>query len=179
MAVRRKYIRKLTEDLLEKHGVTRPPVPVDQIARKLGAEIRRQPTEADLSGFLLRDTERVIIGVNSNHPSTRSRFTIAHELGHFLLHEGERMHVDRTGPMSRIRLRGEVASQGTDLDEREANLFAAELLMPAKFITRDLEQIKEPGLEDDALMKRLAKSYGVSVQALTFRLDYLGYVSPE
>ena len=179
MAVRRKHILRLTEDLLDKHGVSRPPVPVDQIARKLGAEIRREPTEAGLSGFLLRDTERVIIGVNSNHPSTRSRFTIAHELGHFLLHEGERVHVDRTGQMFRVKLRGEMASQGTDLEEREANLFAAELLMPEKFIAHDLEKIEELDLEDDALMKRLAKSYGVSVQALTFRLAYLRYVSLE
>ena len=79
----------------------------------------------------------------------------------------------------RIKLRAGMASQGTDLEEREANLFAAEFLMPLHFIARDLDQIEDLDLEDDALMKGLAKSYGVSVQALTFRLAYLGYVSLE
>lgn len=179
MAVRRKLIRRITEELLDKYDVSKAPVPVEKIARKLGVEVRLEPAEKDLSGFLLRDVEnrRVIIGVNRRHAATRRRFTIAHELGHFLLHEGERVHVDHTGQLFTVKLRAQTASQGTDLEEREANWFAAELLMPERFLARELGDSQGLDLEDDARIKAIAKSYGASVQALTFRLANLGYGS--
>ena len=98
MAIRRRYIRRLVDELLARTGVTGAPVPVVGIAKALGVQVRRQRAEPDLSGFLLRDAggPRAIIGVNSQHHQNRRRFTVAHELGHFLLHAGERLHVDRS-----------------------------------------------------------------------------------
>jgi Zn-dependent peptidase ImmA (M78 family) len=56
-------------------------------------------------------------------------------------------------------------------------LFAAELLMPAKFLREDLEGVELDLLEDDKFLADLAKKYTVSLQALTFRLTYLRYIA--
>lgn len=175
MAVRRKHIRNVAGRLLEAHGVESAPVEVAQIASALGIRVQFEPTEDELSGFLLRDLNRqkAIIGVNERHPENRRRFTIAHELGHYLLHEQEKLHVDRR---FQINLRDENSSKGESEEEKEANLFAAELLMPVQFIGRDLAEVGALDLEDDTVVGKLAEEYRVSVQAMTFRLAYLGYL---
>jgi Zn-dependent peptidase ImmA (M78 family) len=62
-------------------------------------------------------------------------------------------------------------------DEREANLFAAELLMPAKFLQKDLSGQNLDLLEDEGvLLHKLARKYKVSTQALSFRLANLGHI---
>jgi Zn-dependent peptidase ImmA (M78 family) len=184
-ATRKKYIRALVQDLLTRHSIPSPPVPVEDLARALGADIQRRPAEDELSGFLLRDNkeQRAVIGVNSNHPQNRQRFTIAHELGHFLLHETEKMHVDRDDRGFQVKLRSKGAASDISVDEREANLFAAELLMPAVFLERDLfldTDVSNIGDRLDLLNEKvlgpLARRYRVSSQALTFRLASLGYI---
>ena len=128
-----------------------------------------------MSGFLYRDRKRnlAIIGVNADHHEHRQIFTTAHELGHFLLHDFDDLHVDR---QLKVWLRSELSSQGIDDEEKEANLFAAELLMPVRFLGEDVDKIGAIDLEDEDVLRRLAKKYGVSTQAMTFRLGYLGYV---
>lgn len=175
MTVRRKHIRSIAERLLVEHNVRSEPVDVANIARSIGVEVQEAPADDDLSGFLYRDRKRkvVIIGVNSNQHPNRRKFTAAHELGHYLLHDFDDVHVDR---QFKVWLRSEASSQGTDLEEKEANLFAAEILMPARFIERDVQRIGTFDLMDEDVIRELADQYGVSTQAMTFRLTYLGYV---
>lgn len=75
-----------------------------------------------------------------------------------------------------MRLRDDTSSQGVEDAEKEANLFAAEILMPGKFLRDDLAAHSTIDLYDEDLIPELARKYGVSVQALTFRLQYLGYI---
>lgn len=175
MAVRRKHIRSLVEQLLKTNRVHGAPVPVEELAQTLGVEVRREPTDDDLSGFLYRDRKRksAIVGVNANQHPNRQNFTIGHELGHFLLHESDTLHVDR---QFQIKLRSEASSKGVDDEEKESNLFAAELLMPARFLRSDLEKIDAFDLDDEEVVADLATKYSVSTQAMTFRLAYLGYI---
>jgi Zn-dependent peptidase ImmA (M78 family) len=178
MAVRRKHVRSLAEGLLSKfdvkHGTA---VPVDDIVKALGIDIRKEQVDDDLSGFLFRDVKhkKATIGVNAAHPENRVRFTLAHELGHYLLHEGETLHFDGKKPGFTVSLRSSYSAKGTDDNEKEANLFAAELLMPAKFLERDLRGSNADLLDENALHS-LATKYKVSAQALTFRLANLGYI---
>lgn len=178
MAVRRKLIRAQAEQLLQQQRIKTAPVNVKRIAEALGAEVQEKPTDDKLSGFLFRDpaARRAIIGVNSLHPASRQRFTIAHEIGHLLLHKGEPIHVDRLDTGYTIDQRNSDSSKGDYEVEIEANLFAAELLMPKKFIDVDLAKHKELDLFDDTVLQDLAKKYLVSVQALTYRLAYLDYI---
>jgi Zn-dependent peptidase ImmA (M78 family) len=173
--VRRKHIRMLVQRLLAEHHIHSTPVDVTGVANALDVEVQESPAEDDLSGFLYRDRKRnsAVIGVNADHPPNRRNFTAAHELGHFLLHNFDDLHVDRD---FKVWLRSDASSKGTDIEEREANLFAAELLMPAHFLERDIAEIGAIDLLDETIIHGLADKYGVSTQAMTFRLAYLGYV---
>lgn len=173
MAIRRKKIEALIQELLKENEVLQAPVPVTKIAKAKGARIVVDSLEGDLSGFLYREKDHAVIGVNTHHSATRQNFTIGHELGHFLLHDQEQLHVDRD---FRVRLRNDVSSQGTDEAEREANYFAAALLMPREFLAADLAKEESVDLLDDVLLQSLAKKYGVSTQALVNRLKNLGYI---
>lgn len=181
MAIRRKYIRSTVEQLLTDHNIYSAPVNVEQIASACGAVIRYEPAEDNLCGFLLRDhtQKKIIIGINKSHPENRQRFTIGHELGHLLLHEGNKFHVDYK---FRLKLDNDKAPKETSEEEKEANLFAAELLMPASFIKQDLGKPITPDifealdLLEDEKLQNLARHYKVSAQALTFRLANLNYI---
>lgn len=173
MAIRRSKIQTIVEGLLADNGITEAPVPLARIAKARGAQISVGSLEGDLSGFLYRDKERTVIGVNTHQSPARQNFTIAHELGHFLLHDQEQLHVDHE---FRVRLRNDVSSQGTNEAEREANFFAASLLMPKKFLEKDLEGEEYVDLFDDEFLHDLASKYGVSTQALVNRLKNLGYI---
>lgn len=173
MAIRKRKIQVMTDVLLAENGITKAPVRVLQIAKAKGARIVADSLEGDLSGFIYRDTSQTVIGVNTSHAIVRQNFTIAHELGHFLLHDQEPLHVDRD---FRVRLRGDLSSQGTDEAEREANYFAASLLMPKGFLEADLVGQEYVDLFDDSFLRELARKYGVSTQALVNRLKNLGYI---
>lgn len=181
MAVRRKKIREMAESILAKHDITTGPINIEAIIGAYPIKVRKDEVDDDLSGFLLRNTEKneVILGVNKNHHSNRIRFTMAHELGHYLLHEGEKVHLDSGQTAYKINNRDELTSKGEDEIEKEANLFAAELLMPAKFLHSDLAGVKHDLLDDSSsdFLVSLASKYQVSLQAITFRLANLRYIS--
>ena len=173
-------LRELAQKILTTHNITTAPVQIDRIARALGIAITRDKVDNDLSGFLYRDksdSRKAVIGANKAHHSNRQRFTIAYELGHYFLHEGEIVHLYSSHRAFRINLRDGESAKGEDNDEKEANLFAAELLIPAAFLADDLQGRDLDLLDDDEFLHKLAKKYKVSVQALTFRLANLGYIT--
>jgi Zn-dependent peptidase ImmA (M78 family) len=173
--VNKSRIQERVRQLLRDAKVANPPIPIERIARDAGAVLRYEPFEGDLSGLLFREGEQVIIGVNALHSKTRQRFTIAHELGHLILHASHGLHVDRGFP---TRARDSVSSQAVDAEEIQANTFAAELLMPSDLLREDL-QARVLDFENDTLVPELADRYKVSTQAMTFRLVNLGIISPS
>jgi Zn-dependent peptidase ImmA (M78 family) len=114
-------IRAEAERLLARYKVVEPPVDVERIAHGERLRIvRKQLGESD--GFIEDD----VLTVNAEHARTRQRFTIAHELGHLVLH-----------------------ADGTDVNsEREADQFASALLIPRDMLrqavaqTRDLDVLR-------------------------------------
>jgi Zn-dependent peptidase ImmA (M78 family) len=98
---------------------------------------------------------------------------MAHELGHYFLHEEEQLHFDRA---VHFRLRSDLASQGVDVAEIEANRFAAELLMPRPMVDADMKAAEVVDLLDEAFLTTLSRKFGVSSQAMVLRLTNLGYV---
>jgi len=178
MTIRKKQIQEVVEELLSDHNIKQGPVPVDKIARSLGITITLDQVDNDLSGFLFRDQKvgKTVIGANKSHHPNRLRFTIAHELGHYLLHAGEVVHLDEEPASFTLDFRDGKSAKGQDDNEKEANLFAAELLMPAKFLRQELEGKHFDLLTNNRGLERLAKKYKVSLQALMFRLANLGYI---
>jgi Zn-dependent peptidase ImmA (M78 family) len=168
MAPRYWLARQRAGELLRAAKIKEPPVPVEKLARLVNAEIRYEPFAGEMSGMVQRTPEnRAIIGVNSMHSGTRRRFTIAHEIGHLVLHKDTDFHVDENYP---IGFRNELSSMAVDDREIEANQFAAELLMPLSFLSTDLANSRVD-IESDEAIAKLARQYGVSVQAMTIRLS--------
>lgn len=152
--------------LLAQAQIKGPPVPVDRLARAAGAKVVFNEFKDEVSGVLIRRDGTIVIGVAKDQSDERKRFTIAHELGHLLLHDGEEVHVDK---QFRINLRSPTSSKAEDVEEIEANAFAASLLMPLSYLKADLQGVGID-IDDVARIEALAKRYRVSSQAMTYRL---------
>jgi Zn-dependent peptidase ImmA (M78 family) len=162
--------------LLAYHGITSPPVDPEALAVADGVlVVRRHFEDADVSGILFRDDDHHVIGVNSAHPLVRQRFTIAHELGHRALHPGRELILDV--PV-RVNLRDRTSSMASDIEEIEANAFAAALLMPEQMIRERVNRLPlAKRREPDDTAAALARIFKVSASALSFRLINLGLTS--
>lgn len=169
---RRRLIARRVRALLQEHEVTAPPVPVERIARGLSVQLRFSPLDNELSGMVFVKDGTPIIGVNAIHHPNRQRFTIAHECGHLILHRDQvskEVHVDKGFPML---MRDAAAAAGVNEMEIEANLFAAELLMPESLLTEALGNTPFD-IDDDATVSALARRFRVSLSAMQFRLGNL------
>jgi Zn-dependent peptidase ImmA (M78 family) len=163
--------------LLAEAGEASLPVNVERLATHLGVVISRSAfKDGDVSGMLVRqDGQSPVVGVNDSHSTLRQRFTIAHELGHLLLHPGREVVLDR--PV-RVNLRDKTSSTATDLEEIEANAFAANLLMPAELVRSELQRLPATVQQDpETCAAELADIFEVSTAAMGFRLINLGLVS--
>lgn len=155
------------------------PIPVEAVARGVGAQVRYRPFEVeDVSGMLLREEgASPVIGVNSANSKQRQRFTVAHELGHLLLHEGKPLIVDR---LVRVNFRDATSSLATDEQEMQANAFAAALLMPPALVEEQMGVLLAGRPKTDPeMVEALARRFGVSRPAMEFRLVNLGFLTPS
>jgi Zn-dependent peptidase ImmA (M78 family) len=163
-------IRPYALDVLARSKSKKPAIDVDKIANFLGLVVNYQPFEGQLSGMIAKRGNTAVIGVNSLQGRNRQRFTVAHEIGHFLLHDFD-VHVDKSFAVYKTsRNRDENSSLAIDPEEIEANRFAAELLMPQNMIEEDIEKRFDIDIEDAASIAGLAERYEVSEQAMTFRI---------
>jgi Zn-dependent peptidase ImmA (M78 family) len=105
--------------LFEHIDLHKPPVDLDSIAEKLGVKIFFEDFEK-IDGIALKSPKSGIIVVNKNLPDTRIRFTIAHELGHLVMPHKGKYYICYPG-MNKVM-------------ERNADRFAAELLMPVPML---------------------------------------------
>lgn len=159
-------IEAMVTRLLAQHSQSRPPVRIERIAKDLGIEIRSGNLD-DVSGVLVRRGNSAIIGTNSTQSPQRQRFTIAHELGHFLLHDGITNHVDRS---YRVNYRSVESSQATNVEEIEANFFAAAILMPKHMLDAESAEL---AVDNDERVAELARLFQVSRLAMSLRLANL------
>jgi Zn-dependent peptidase ImmA (M78 family) len=127
-ALRRRYLAAF--------GGAGIPVPVEAIAGDLlGLRIEERWDMGDCSGLLLPDERLIVLNAaerafgRHDPPLRRFRFTIAHELGHWICHaqEGAR-------PQPVYCRQADLARDADRTLEREANVFAAELLMPEEAV---------------------------------------------
>lgn len=178
MAVSKSQIRLAARSLLSKSRIHSVPVDLNVVAKHLGIRILYEDMTDDMSGLLVVKAGKRAIGVNRTHHLNRQRFTIAHEIGHFVLHHKSfedpknDLHWDKKWAYFRS-----VESAGANHDEYEANQFAAELLMPQDLL-RDLIKRERIDFSDDIDIRRLADTLQVSEQALTIRLISLKMVEP-
>lgn len=164
------HARKRAREVLAEMGVTRAPVPVERVIKKLNILLRHEALDEELSGMAYIDDGIAMIGVNALHSPNRQRFSAAHELAHHVLHSAEItgvVHVDKAS--KRVLMRDGVSSLGVDPLEIEANAFASELLMPTDLLMAELAGVPLD-IEDENQMELLAKKFRVSTQAMSVRL---------
>jgi Zn-dependent peptidase ImmA (M78 family) len=165
-ALNEQHVRKnpvvLARTVLDEHWDGKLPVDPGVIARNLGVKLvakgsADQPWE--YSGYFLTDPLHGTPTIQYNRADAlvRRRFTVAHELGHFVLGHDD---APRDDP-------DHFGASISDPIERAANQFAAELLMPA-------EALRELSLSGRmASVSELAEAFLVSKVAMSFRLNNL------
>lgn len=162
--------------ILDTSGMTAAPVQVEKIAVWLGLHVERADLGDDVSGILVVENDRGMIGVNATDAPVRQRFSIAHEIGHFILHKLELpVFIDRKYSAA---FRDGLSSEGSDPREREANSFAACLLMPEDQVRAKVQKTSFD-LGDDQELAALAAHFQVSRQAMMYRLLNMGVAAAD
>jgi hypothetical protein len=140
-------------------------LPFEVIREHFGFALQRpvqMPTghaaEFEVAGILDMSNKQVIIA--GNHPLTWQRFTAGHETGHLVLHsDRSEMIFHRDRPLTGTEWKNE----GRPLIEREADYFAAHLLMPAKYLSRVFSELFGSPIDSASNLNHLAAilSHGV------------------
>ena len=142
------------------------PVKVGTIAKKLGISVKIASMAANISGQIRLEDGQYVIRVNRYESRERQRFTIAHELSHFLLHRNL-IDVSEGGITDNVLYRSGQPNQV----EYEANRLAADIIMPISKIEESLaafnQEITEP------LIETMAELFQVSNAAMAIRLQNL------
>lgn len=132
------------------------------IEDKLGINVLVEPHDPSALGAAITDPEFPFILVNSDQPCNRALFTLAHELGHVLAQDGEALVVHRN-------------LSGTDTQERSANAFAAEFLMPEG----EIEALFEEGGSSPETLANIMLHFSVSWESLVYRLHNLRKIDAD
>jgi Zn-dependent peptidase ImmA (M78 family) len=146
----------------ERFGGAELPVPVVAIAEDLCGLAIEEVVNVDVSGMLIPMERRIYL--NGNESPQRRRFTLAHELGHWICQCME-------GTAAPVYCRTEEVGlePAVKVLEREANVFAAELLMPEDSVRRAWRNTWD--------IERCATLLGVSGEAAHWRLFSFGLVA--
>jgi Zn-dependent peptidase ImmA (M78 family) len=157
------------QDIINANSASAP-VNVEQIARDLGLElVAKANLPEQIAGLIEKTKNSYRIKVNAADHYYRRRFTIAHEIAHFLLHR----HLLGDGVDDNRAYRATDTGQYRHSEiaashEAEANRLAAHILMPPNLVKREYS---EANRDVDTLAKRLQ----VSPAAMKYRLKALGY----
>lgn len=139
------------------------PVKVGELASALGLKVTRAPMPPKISGLIQPCADAPAgfeIRVNKYEMPERQRFTVAHEIAHYLLHRDD----IGSGVVDSIMYRSSLTSR----KETEANRLAADIVMPASVVGRELDRLG--GKRTDDAVERLASMFRVSVPAMKVRL---------
>lgn len=139
------------------------PIRLSAIANALGLKVLATTLPNGISGEIRPDpdhSDRYIIRVNRNDSARRQRFTVAHEIGHYLLHRDEIGNGITDDVLYRSTL--------SDRREAQANRIAADLLMPQDLVDEWMDRAKI--LKVDNVIGFLADKFNVSEAAMKIRL---------
>ena len=138
-------------------------LPMKLFVSALGATLVEEELK-NSDGKIVRGKTKTLIKVNSLIPyESKKRFTIAHEVGHFLMHEKIEVHNENSNTLNWFVSTETQLKKG--IQEWEANDFASELLMPEQ-IFRD-ETHGKPFSPD--LIKYLSERFKTSLTSTIFR----------
>lgn len=150
-------------DFADKQGLSVRPLDVKSLLKLFNIALLEEEMDG-ISGYIEKRNGVWFISINQYDHSRRKLFTMAHELGHFLLHKNL---IEKEGKHTDVILLRDGAS---NIIEKEANTFASELLMPEKDIRTFIHDSHLRTIES------LAEKFGVSTAAMHYRLLRLGFL---
>jgi len=169
--------------LLEDKNLLNLPINLDKLASELNITVQYKPLREDVSGKIdyHKSEDTVNIDINSNEFNLRQRFTLAHEISHFIydidFNEEFKLE-DNKQTLYR--------NEGIDPIEIRANKFAEKLLMPRKIFIEKMQEIKNklfPDLENKIgvpniykIVEELSSTFEVSKPAVIMRLSSIGAI---
>ena len=142
---------------------SKKPVPLGAIAKDLGISVKISALERGRSGLIEYNNGAYTIKINRYETRERQRYTLAHEIAHFLLH---RDIIEASGEIVDNVL---YRSGQPEIVEYEANRLAADLIMPNDYVFSDLTAVGVPVTEE--VIERLAHEWQVSKAAMEIRLS--------
>jgi Zn-dependent peptidase ImmA (M78 family) len=126
-----------------------------------------KPLSGGFAGMAMNVNNKRFMMVNHNHTLGKQHFTIAHELYHLFVQENFKSQKCKTG----LFLKQE------DPEEKKADLFAANLLLPEIGVSSMIPNEERNGKISDQTIFKIQQVYSVSVRATIFRLVELGFVN--
>ena len=169
-------IEQKASELLAIYNLDETPVNLYDICNRLGIkkvdiEFKKYDGDYILGGIKRYNEDDIKIFVNDKDGYERQRFTIAHEIGHYYLG-----HLDNTDTNQFMYLERRDGYNTNNPIERQANQFAAALLMNKKTIEEKFNTLREIGLSTHSIEEVLADMFGVSRQSVKYRLKNLRLV---
>ena len=169
-------IEKLAETILLKENIFQPGVKADHIA-EFGCdleiewiEFNNYPPDVKILAAINFGDKKIYMNESCEaelkNNLGRMNFTIAHELGHWVLHKD--LDQDRLPGFDKKFFFCRGINNRINNPERQANFFASCLLMPRNFVKEALKNFKAPLYEYD--IKKLSDKFFVSKQAMKIRL---------
>lgn len=136
------------------------PVRPGSLAKDFGLRVLASTLPSGISGQIKPQDGSFVISVNRHDSSRRQRFTVAHEIAHYLLHRDQIGNGIQDDVLYRSSL--------SDQKEAEANRLAAEILMPKAKVERELENLRD--LQESERVVKLSEMFEVSEVAMRIRL---------
>jgi Zn-dependent peptidase ImmA (M78 family) len=170
--MKRKDIEKRAKEILRDHNLLDIPVDPLTLAKALGIKVMNAKfSEPDKSGAIAKRSGITSIFLDNDDTPARKRFSIAHEIGHYLLHMPTDDDLEIVDKTDNFRSIPEESSEWTDdrRKEWEANIFAAALLMDEDLIRAEWLKSKD--------ISKIAWRFQVSQSAVAIRLTSLGLIN--
>lgn len=138
------------------------PVKLGSIAKEFGIEVKKATLAANISGQIQEIDGKVTIKINRHDAKARQRYTLSHEISHFLLHR----HLLTDGITDDLLYR----SAQSSLIEKEAERLAADIIMPMNQVNILIERHSK-SMKGALLLETVAEELEVSTTALGYRID--------
>jgi len=163
----RENIETIARGKLKEYGMYGVPVDPAVLANRMGINVATVIfSDNDVSGMMRKTGDTVRLYINNSDNPYRQRFTVAHELGHVVLHLNDFEEGDYPERNISMFRNNSNIDPGDRYKETEANQFAAALLMDEELVKDMWEKFKS--------LKSMADAFEVSKEAMAYRLGNLG-----
>lgn len=187
----RQEIQDRVDEFLTENGISKkPPVNIEMILEGLGFNIIPKKVREDIEALLVPPSSRKIILVNwdkyeDDRFSRRLRFSLAHELGHYVLHKEVLDMIEYESIEDFFHFNTSFLEDQYYISETQANEFAGRLLVSREYLRLELKKVlneypdPEGILSNDldqlpSLLNKIGRAFNVSKDVVKVRIEREG-----